>query len=287
MRKVVTLRIIQLICLSISLGCAMNCSHAPRETQGTSAKPKTSSTPAAKNSYPSEPRYTYHEFDMICLFYKTDDLDLYQKLLPHQFKMPAEPLVFLFFADYYKMDRATEPYLESAVFLMVEYKGALAWHCVTMPVTSNEARLGGIYYLGYPKIMGDITFQRDFSHYTGTLKLKGETVLSVVLDTKGHEITIEEEEVFERLKGLPSLTIKNGAVFQPKFGDSDYRYNLLQLASMYPDKLDIGVGKADLHVDTGAAAAFSERLGSIFSIRPSETILSYYLKNKFVMRFKN
>ena len=79
--------------------------------------------------------------------------------------------------------------------------------------------------MGYPKIMGDITFQRDLSHYTGRLKLKGETVLSVVLDTKGHEITVEEEEVFERLKGLPSLTIKNGAVFQPKFSDSDNRYN--------------------------------------------------------------
>jgi len=287
MRKMGSLRVIQFICFFISVGYAMSCSHVPKAAQGSPESSQTINASTVQGSYPLESRYTYHEFDMICLYYKTDDLDRYRQLLPQQFNMPAEPLVFLFFADYYKMDRATEPYLESAVFLLVEYKGALAWHCVTMPVTSNEARIGGIYYLGYPKIMGDITFQRGLYRYAGILKLKGETVLSVVLNTRNHEITAEEKEVFERLKGLPSLTIRNGVVFQPRFGDLNNRYNLLQLSNMFPEKLEIGVGKADLHMDTRAASAFSERLGSIFGIRPSETILAYYLKNKFVMRFKN
>jgi len=30
--------------------------------------------------------------------------------------MPTDPLVMVFFADYYKMDEATQPYLEAAVF---------------------------------------------------------------------------------------------------------------------------------------------------------------------------
>jgi len=39
--------------------------------------------------------------------------------------------------------------------------------------------------------------------------------------------------------------------------------------------------------DALAAADYSERLGVIFSIRPSEMVLAYYFKNKFVTGFRN
>jgi hypothetical protein len=91
-----------------------------------------------------EPRYTYHEFDGIVVFYKTQDLDAYKALLPAVFEMPAKPLVMAFVIDYYKMDKATQPYKEAAVYLLATYQGKPAWHCVTMPVTSDDARIGGI-----------------------------------------------------------------------------------------------------------------------------------------------
>jgi hypothetical protein len=265
----------------------MGCTHPSSADQLTAEQARVPEETPSDSTTLSEPRYTYHEFDMIFVFYKTKDLAIYRKLLPRQFQMPADPLVMMLVADYYKMDKATQPYQEAAMFVLVDYEGKPAWHCVTMPVTSDEARHGGIYYLGYPKIMGDITLQRSADQFSGVLKLNHKMILSVDLKTKNHQISSEERQFFERFKAVPSLNIKDGQVFEPKFGDSTGQYTLLQLAEMYPDKLEVKVGKADLVIDAAAAANYSERLGAIFSIRPSEMVLAYYLKSKFVTGFRN
>jgi uncharacterized protein YceK len=234
----------------------------------------------------SEPRYTYHEFDGICLFYKTADLAAYRSLLPPVFEMPDEPLVWAFVIDYYKMDRATPPYREAAIYLLAQYDGKPAWHCVTMPVTSDEARIGGIYYLGYPKIMGDVTLKRGHSTYTGQLKLQGKTVMRISLDAKGHALSSEENLWFQRLNEIPQLNILNGKIYQPRFGSGTGGKTLLEIAEMYPEKLRVKVGKAELFLDPVAAGGQAERLTDIFSIKPTEIVLAYYLKNKFVLRFQ-
>jgi acetoacetate decarboxylase len=235
---------------------------------------------------PTEPRYTYHEFDGIAVFYKTQDLAIYRELLPKLFEMPDEPLVWAFIMDYYKMDSATQPYREAAVYLLAKYADKPAWHCVTMPVTSNEARIGGIYYLGYPKIMGDVTLKRGRSAYTGRLKLKGKTVMTITLEAKGHAVTDEEKQWFQQLKAIPQLNILDGKIYQPKFGSGSGEKTLLEIAEQYPDKFQLKVGKAELFLDPAAAAGHSERLGRIFSIKPTEIVLAYYFKNKFVLRFQ-
>jgi hypothetical protein len=234
----------------------------------------------------SEPRYTYHEFDGIVIHYKTRDVAAYRALLPKVFEMPDEPLVRAFIIDYYKMDKATQPYLEAAVYLLARYEGKPAWHCITMPVTSDEARIGGIYYLGYPKIMGDVTLKRGRSQYTGQLKLNGKTIMTITLDAEGHIVTSEEKQWFEQLKAIPQLNILNGKVYQPRFGSGSGEKTLLELAELYPDKLQLKVGKSAIFLDPIAAAEYSERLGRIFSIKPTEMVLAYYFKNKFVSRFQ-
>lgn len=234
----------------------------------------------------SEPRYTYHEFDGIMVFYKTQDAARYRALLPTVFEMPAEPLLMAYIIDFYKMDKATQPYLEAAVFLLAHYKGKPAWHCVTMPVTSNEARIGGIYYLGYPKIMGDVTLKQGRSTYTGQLKLMGKTVMTITHDAKAHRVTDEERQWFQHLKGIPSLNILNGEIYQPKFGSGSGDKTLLEIAETYPEKFQLKVGNAELFLDPEAAGGHSERLASIFSIKPSDIVLAYYFKNKFVARFE-
>lgn len=234
----------------------------------------------------SEPRYTYHEFDGVVVFYKTDDVKHYRELLPTVFQMPDEPLVMTYIIDFYDMDEATQPYQEAAVFLLAQYNGKPAWHCVTMPVTSDEARLGGIYYLGYPKIMGDIQFKRVRSKYRGHLKLDGRTVMTITHNTKGHMLTSEERNWFERLKGIPQLNIRNGKVYQPKFGSGGEERTPLQLAEQFPDKFEVKVGKSELVLDAQAAGGHSARLADIFSIEPTDIVLAYYFKNKFVLRFQ-
>jgi hypothetical protein len=234
----------------------------------------------------SEPRYTYHEFDGIVVFYKTRDVAIYRELLPTVFEMPDEPLVRAFVIDYYKMDKATEPYREAAVYLLAKYDGKPSWHCVTMPVTSDDARIGGIYYLGYPKIMGDVTLQRSRSAYTGQLNLQGKAVMTITLEAKGHMVTSEERQWFEKLKAIPSLNILNGKVYEPRFGSGSGERTLLEIAETYPDKFQLKVGTARLFMDPAAAGGHSERLGRIFSIKPTEMVLAYYFKNKFVSRFQ-
>jgi len=115
--------------------------------------------------------YTYHEFDGVFAYYKTQDAAAYRDLLPRVFDMPEEPMVMVFVMDYYKMNKTTAPYKEAAVFLLAGYGQKTGWHCMTMPVTTDDARVKGIKYLGFPKIMGDVGLQRGESIYIGTLKL--------------------------------------------------------------------------------------------------------------------
>lgn len=42
------------------------------------------------------PRYTYHEFDTVSVYYKTADTETYRDLLPSRTSMPAEPMVMAF-----------------------------------------------------------------------------------------------------------------------------------------------------------------------------------------------
>ncbi len=238
----------------------------------------------------NEQRYTYYEFDGIFVFYKTQDVTIYRELLPEVFEMPDEPLVMAYIMDFYKMDKATQPYLEAAVFLLAKYEGNPAWHCITMPVTSDEARIGGIYYLGYPKIIGDITLQRSPFTYIGTLNLKGKTIMTITHDTKGHSIASEEEHWFQKLKGIPILSILNGRIIRPMFGSQDRQnsllgqYSPLEISRMFPEKFQIKVGKSTLFLDHKAAGEHSEKLASIFSIKPTHIVLAFYLDNKFVSR---
>ena len=221
------------------------------------------------------------------MFYKTKDASVYQELLPHVFTIPDEPMVMAFVKDYYHMDKATEPYKEAVLFLLVQYDGKPAWYCVTMPVTSNEARIGGILFLGYPKIMGVVTLERRYSVTIGILRRKGKTLMKIIHDAGGHVITNEEQEWFEKLKDIPILNILNGKVFRPKFVGSRGQFTLLEIAEAFPEKFQIKVGKAELFTDPEAAGAYFKRLARIFSLRPTEIFLTYYFKNKFTARFEN
>jgi hypothetical protein len=110
--------------------------------------------------------------------------------------------------------------------------------------------------------------------------------MSIALETKGHIVTREEKQWFEQLKAIPQLNILNGKIYQPRFGSGSGEKTLLEIAEMYPDRLQLKVGTSTISLDPIAAGEYSERLGRIFSIKPAETVLAYYLKNKFVSGFQ-
>jgi len=232
-------------------------------------------------------RNTYQEFDGIFVFYRPKHLTIYRKLLPSVFDMPKTPLVKAFFADYYKMEPGTlEPYREAAVFLLARFQGEKAWHCITMPVTSDKARRLGIMFLGFPKIMGDISLRRAKTTYTGTLKLDGVPVMSISLATERHLITPAEEKWFQELAGIPSLNILNGRVTNPMPAKRKSRMNLLQMSRMFPEYLEVKVGKAEISLKPPSAGARPHENSDAFRIQPAEIVLAYYLKSKFGFSFK-
>lgn len=228
----------------------------------------------------------YQEFEGVMLFYKPVGVDTYRQLLPTVFDMPDEPLVLAYIINFYKMASWTiKPYLETAVFLLAKYNGETIWHCITMPVTTDEARIGGITYFGYPKVLADITLDNKAYGYSGKLTANGRPIIQATLDTTGYVITPEEKEWFDRLTGIGSLNILNGRVIDPTPGTSSQRDSLLKLSQMYPATFSVKVGRAKLTLNPEAAPKDKGWRPSAFAIQPAEIVLAYYFKNKFGFSF--
>jgi len=228
----------------------------------------------------------YEEFDGVMVFFEPQDTALYRELLPDVFDMPDAPLVQVFVIDYYKMAPWTiKPYLEAAVSLLAQYKGQEAWHCITMPVTTNESRLGGIIYLGFPKVLGDISFQRDAGQYNGTLNADDKAVMNILLNTKGYTVTQTDKKWFKRLTGIPSLNILRGEVINPLPRSEKQTQSLLELSEAYPDVFELNAGKASLAFHPDAAKGYEDWKDDAFRIKPKKIVLSYYFKSKYGFSF--
>jgi len=230
--------------------------------------------------------HMYEEFDGVNFFYIPKDTVIYRELLPEVFDMPDQPLVHVFLVDYYKMAPwALEPYREVAVFLLGKYKGEETWHCITMPVTSDRARIGGITRLGYPKVMADITFSRNEPIFSGVMKADGKTILEVTLDTKDHPVTDEEREWFDRLAGIPSLNFLRGKLVNPVPAGRGSKVTMLGLSERYPNLFKVLTGKVTLVTHPEAAPQASDWRPKAFAIDVGEVVLAYYSQNKYGFSF--
>ena len=211
--------------------------------------------------------FMYQEFDGVLLFYIPKDMAAYRELLPQVFDLPDQPLVEVFDIDYYKMAPwSLEPYREVAVFLLAKYKGEEIWHCITMPVTSDKARIGGIKNLGYPKVLAEITFDRMPPVFSGSLKAKGKIIMEVSLDTKDQSITPKERQWFKRLIGIPSLNFRNGKLLDPLPSARKAKTNMLELSEKYPQTFKVQVGRATLTGHPEAAPKDNDWRSKAFGI---------------------
>jgi hypothetical protein len=228
----------------------------------------------------------YEEFDGIMLFYTPKDTTVYRELLPQVFDLPDQPLVEVFDIDYYKMAPwSLESYREVAVFLLAKYKGEEIWHCITMPVTSDRARIGGIRNLGYPKVLAEITFDRKSPLFSGSLKANGKTILEISLDTADRPVTDKEKEWFKRLTGIPSLNYRNGKLVDPVPSARQSKTNMLELSEKFPQTFKVQVGRAILTGHPEAAPKENDWRPKAFGIEVKEIVLAYYFQNKYGFSF--
>jgi len=225
----------------------------------------------------------YQEYDGIMLFYTPKDVTVYRELLPAVFDLPDQPLVEVFVFDFYKMaPGGLEPYREAAIFLLGNYKGEQIWHCITMPVTSERARIRN---QGYPKVLAEVTLVRKSPLFSGILKAKGKTIMELTLDTEGRTVNPKEKDWFVRLTGIPSLNFLNGKLIDPMPRSGKPRINILDLSEKYPDIFKVRVGKAVLTTFPENARKDSDWRPKAFGIEVKEIVLAYYFQNKYGFSF--
>jgi len=134
--------------------------------------------------------YRYLENQGIFMYYETENRELYQSLIPDEFEIPSRTIVFSFFNDFYKLDYGATPYKENAISILVEYQGEEFFHCVYMPVTDEHSMLAGIYGLGLPKTMGEISFTDNTPYYHGECTIPSGGTMNMSVDTEN--FTIED-----------------------------------------------------------------------------------------------
>lgn len=232
-----------------------------------------------KGSKTATARYTYLESDGIFMYYETECLELYRKLLPKEFDMPDRLLVYTFICDFYKMDAQTQPYKEASIFLLGKHKGEEIWHCIYMPVTSKESMMAGRYRLGLPKIMGDIDFLRTDSRYSATLTDENNCKVSLSINTNNHSFSTDEKRLMNELSVIPKMNLLNGEVIEMSGGRNG---SIFDLAQKYPNRVLIkgGVGIINFDISSQVNGNNSSPLG----LKPSKTLGAYYLSNKIPFR---
>jgi len=228
---------------------------------------------------PVERRYTYREFDGIFVFYETEKADAYRRLLPRAFDVSDRLLVQAFIADYYKMDARTQPYKEAAIFLLAKHEGREVWHCITMPVTSDEARRLGIVLLGFPKIMGQIELYRDAPRYSGSVSMSGARTMSIHLDITDHAVSQEEEKLFKELSTIPKMNLRRGKPVEIG-GRVARRRSPLDLAKLFPQRVKLVTGRAEIALQSVPVDAPAQKASHPFDLMPKRVLLGYYFESK-------
>jgi len=87
----------------------------------------------------------------------TTTMEAVEQLLPPPLK-PGETLVCVAFVAEYHRTNFIPPYNEAAVFIPCQYKGEVGRYCVSMPVTTDIAMIGGREVYGYPKKIAEKIF---------------------------------------------------------------------------------------------------------------------------------
>lgn len=217
--------------------------------------------------------YRYLENDGIFMYYETDNVEVYQSLIPEQFEMPSRMVVFAFFNDFYKLDYGATPYRENAISILVEYQGEEFFHCVYMPVTDEHSMWAGILGLGLPKTIGDVNFYRNDPIYYGDAENAQNGTMHMSVDTENYTIGDDVKQEIINLQVLKSLQIRNGKVIVVgNTGGTDN--SVIQTAEQFPNWVTLKFGEATITTNTDAISS-----SHALDLTPSNVIGGFYLKN--------
>jgi hypothetical protein len=202
--------------------------------------------------------YLYYDLSSVAAVY-TASTGQVRKLLPHSDLRPIELvpgrcLVAFAGFEYRKTDQ--DPYNEFNISFLVSYRrrpiplvtlaGALNARVIPsyvwqLPVTTEQARAGGVDLFGYPKFIADIQFARDQNRVICTLSEAGSEILRMT----GRALPTKRGKPIRYVTyaaGLGALTSTNFVVAPHEFGESRHKSDLA---------LEIGAEHAICHTLDG------------------------------------
>ena len=113
-----------------------------------------------------EVKYDYYNAEVLSIFWETKS-EIVERLLPAPLEPTSTPLVYAFLANYPKLGFSTVPYSEAGLFLRSKFKGEEGNYCLSMPVTTDMAMVGGREMWGFPKKIANILFTKNNSDIDG------------------------------------------------------------------------------------------------------------------------
>lgn len=146
----------------------------------------------------------YNVFQQISAYFVPIDLSLYRSLLPAQFEVPREPMVFVKGADYQRARLPVGPHKSAHVQILAEYEKQQGWYTLTMPEDEwLPVEMGKT--IGYPKFVADsMVFDKSTRGWAVEVVSEGDNALSLSLQ---FEEDHSQANGFERISSKPPLIL--------------------------------------------------------------------------------
>lgn len=125
-----------------------------------------------------EKGYQLLDVKMVYAVYTTT-MEAVERLLPPPLE-PADTLACKAFVAEYHRTNFIPPYNEAAVFIPCQYQGETGSYCLSMPVTTDIAMIGGREVYGYPKkIAESISVTRKGNEVQGLCVRHGVPIIEI------------------------------------------------------------------------------------------------------------
>jgi acetoacetate decarboxylase len=188
-------------------------------------------------------KFVFYDAEVLMVYFETKP-EIIQHLLPAPLQPAKTPVGAAFVANYPRTN-FSRPYLESALFLLAEYRGEEGAYCLAMPVTDDMALIGGREVFGYPKKIASIHMKRDAAKVEGWTERHGTRFFEVRARLTGKfNEEVLQQMMMERMASPAGMdqVIYNFKYFPgPEATGFDYHPRLIrEVVELRPKSLEMG-----------------------------------------------
>ena len=112
-----------------------------------------------------------YDAEAINIVYETKP-EIIERLLPPPLEPFEQPLARVYIANFPRTNFGIV-YKEAALMLICQYKGEVGVYTLSMPVDNDMAMVLGREFLGYPKKIGNIHFEKNKNEVNGWVERNG------------------------------------------------------------------------------------------------------------------